>query len=137
MRGSLGSNHVVLYLNIISAIDMLAPTNYAGTNAVSLKCTSPQLPTALEHTMTYPNTSLQHWRNEAQRWQWSPSTPSGGQAISDQQENKVITIKSTVNNRDTEQVVSLVATGKNSGASKFKQVSSPTIGETGNLCEQV
>ena len=38
---------------------------------------------------------------------------------------------------EMKQVVSLVATGKNSGASKFKQVSSPTIGETGNLCEQV
>ena len=84
----MGSNRVVLYLNIVSAIDMLAPTNYAGTNAVSLVCTSHQLPIALEHTMTYPNTSLQHRKNEAQRWQWHPSTPLGGQAISDQQENR-------------------------------------------------
>ena len=85
---SLGSNHVVLYLNIISAIDMLAPTNYACTNAVSLVCTCHQLPTALEHTITCPDTSQQHRKNEAQRWQWHPSTPSGGQAISDQQENR-------------------------------------------------
>ena len=54
---------------------------------IVLKCTCHQQPTALEHTMTYPNTSLQHRKNEAQRWQWHPSTPSGGQAICDQPEN--------------------------------------------------
>ena len=68
---------------------MLAPTTYAGRNAVSLKCTSYQQPTALEHTMTCPNTSQQHRKIEAQRWQGNPSTLLGGQAISDQPENGV------------------------------------------------